>query len=275
MTSRHGAQPPEASKLVVIGVLLALAALIFSFFAQPLAFLFLVASLIIGIVVLVRARSGRGGRSPAIAMIAVSILAFIIAVATSPATPQPAPVAAPASVPPPIDPNLLPADVVVANVQSPDNLITTAGRRLHVTMMQGHPAADACQTGTNAATATRLVQNQQVHVSAPDPVHLDVASAVPPGFQPVVLTLPDGTDYAQTWAQNAAENWQSECVTTEPAPTSEAAAPTTTTSSDIDVDRPYVPAPDTHVNTRVHTGHSGHPCLPGERDGDHDGYCGE
>jgi micrococcal nuclease len=27
--------------------------------------------------------------------------------------------------------------------------------------------------------------------------------------------------------------------------------------------------------TRAHTGHNGHPCMPGERDGDHDGYCGE
>jgi hypothetical protein len=274
MTSRHGTPPPEASKLVVIGVLLAVAALIFSFFAQPLAFLFLVASVIIGIVVLVRARGGRGNKPPAVCMIAVSVLAFIIAVATSPTAPQPVPVAAPAPAPSPVtDPNVLPADVVVASVQSPDNLVTTAGRRLHVTMMQGHPAADACQTGTNAATATRLVQNQQVHIAAPDATRSDAPTAVPPGFQPVVLTLPDGTDYAQTWAQTAAENWQSECVTTEPTPTSEVPPPTTTTSkTDVDIDRPYVPAAP---KPRVHTGHSGHPCLPGERDGDHDGYCGE
>ena len=117
--------------------------MIFSFFAQPLAFLFLVVALVVGIVVLVRARSGRGGRNPAISIIAISIIAFIIAVATSPATPQPAPVAAPVVAPPaPVDPNVLPSDVVVASVQSPDNLVTTAGRRLHVTMMQGHPAAE-------------------------------------------------------------------------------------------------------------------------------------
>jgi hypothetical protein len=47
---------------------------------------------------------------------------------------------------------------------------------------------------------------------------------------------------------------------------------TTRTQTDVDVDRPYVPAAP---KPRVHTGHSGHPCLPGERDGDHDGYCGE
>ncbi|MFC5060714.1 hypothetical protein [Actinomycetospora atypica] len=28
-------------------------------------------------------------------------------------------------------------------------------------------------------------------------------------------------------------------------------------------------------STRRRTGNSGHPCLPGERDGDGDGYCGE
>jgi hypothetical protein len=52
MTSRHSTPPPQASKLVVIGLLLALAALIFSFFAQPLAFLLLVVAVIIGIVVI-------------------------------------------------------------------------------------------------------------------------------------------------------------------------------------------------------------------------------
>jgi hypothetical protein len=274
MTSRHGAQPPAASKLATIAVFLAAAALVFGFFAQPLAVLLLLGALVCGIVVLIRVRRGGPGKGPAIGAIVLSILALVIVGATSPTAPQPAPVAAPVS--PVVDPNVLPADVVVAAVQSPDNLVTTAGRRLHVTMMQGHPAADACQTGTNAATATRLVQNQRVHVSAPDAAHTDTPSAVPPGYQPVVLTLPDGTDYSQTWAQSAAENWQSECLTAEPTPTSEAAAPTTTSSApdtdvDADVDRPYVPAP----RTKVHSGHSGHPCLPGERDGDHDGYCGE
>jgi hypothetical protein len=33
-------------------------------------------------------------------------------------------------------------------------------------------------------------------------------------------------------------------------------------------------APAPRVEKR-HTGHSGHPCMSGERDGDHDGYCGE
>jgi hypothetical protein len=34
------------------------------------------------------------------------------------------------------------------------------------------------------------------------------------------------------------------------------------------------PAPEPRAQTR-HTGHTGHPCVSGERDGDHDGYCGE
>ena len=34
--------------------------------------------------------------------------------------------------------------------------------------------------------------------------------------------------------------------------------------------------PDPPAQHRTaHTGHTGHPCLAGERDGDHDGYCGE
>jgi hypothetical protein len=32
---------------------------------------------------------------------------------------------------------------------------------------------------------------------------------------------------------------------------------------------------DSSGSTRRRTGNSGHPCLPGERDGDNDGYCGE
>lgn len=33
--------------------------------------------------------------------------------------------------------------------------------------------------------------------------------------------------------------------------------------------------PAEHRSHSGHTGHTGHPCLAGERDGDHDGYCGE
>jgi hypothetical protein len=163
MTSRHGTPPPQASKLASIGVFLAVAALIFSFWARPLAVLLLLAAIALGVVALVRSRGGHPGRGPAFGAIVVSLVAFIIVAATSPATPQPVPVAAPASAP------------------------------------------------------------------------------------------------------------------AQPTPTSEVAAPTTTAQqeTDVDVDRPYIPAPDTHVNTKVHTGYSGHPCLPGERDGDHDGYCGE
>lgn len=41
----------------------------------------------------------------------------------------------------------------------------------------------------------------------------------------------------------------------------------------------YVPVPDPPADddsgTRPRSGNSGHPCRPGERDGDNDGYCGE
>ncbi len=39
--------------------------------------------------------------------------------------------------------------------------------------------------------------------------------------------------------------------------------------------RPYVPAPDPGDRDSRRSGDSGHPCLPDERDGDGDGYCGE
>lgn len=43
--------------------------------------------------------------------------------------------------------------------------------------------------------------------------------------------------------------------------------------------RPTVQAPaddeGDSAGSRNRSGNSGHPCLPGERDGDGDGYCGE
>ncbi|MEJ2886401.1 thermonuclease family protein [Actinomycetospora aeridis] len=72
-------------------------------------------------------------------------------------------------------------------------------------------------------------------------------------------------------------------------------APTTTrrtATPDADVDRPRTVSPRTATRRteadssgsssssdggarRPRSGNSGHPCLPGERDGDRDGYCGE
>ena len=56
-------------------------------------------------------------------------------------------------------------------------------------------------------------------------------------------------------------------TTTSETPTSTAAP--TTTYEDLDTPDPYIP------NPKRRSGQSGHPCLPGERDGDGDGYCGE
>ncbi len=66
------------------------------------------------------------------------------------------------------------------------------------------------------------------------------------------------------------------------------AATSTTTATpdpDPDLDRPSTPRADLprttarsrsdSGGTRPRSGNSGHPCLPGERDGDNDGYCGE
>ncbi len=52
--------------------------------------------------------------------------------------------------------------------------------------------------------------------------------------------------------------------------------------SDYDQPEPYIPAPQAPAEddnsgggNRPRSRNSGHPCLPGERDGDGDGYCGE
>lgn len=73
-----------------------------------------------------------------------------------------------------------------------------------------------------------------------------------------------------------------------PAPTTTtentSATPTTTTARDNgnnEVDRPYVPRPprrdsgDSNGSSGGSGGGDGHPCGPGERDGDGDGLCGE
>jgi hypothetical protein len=60
--------------------------------------------------------------------------------------------------------------------------------------------------------------------------------------------------------------------------------PPTAVSPPLRVSEPVVNLPDPPDVTyaapapkaeKRHTGHSGHPCMSGERDGDHDGYCGE
>lgn len=61
-------------------------------------------------------------------------------------------------------------------------------------------------------------------------------------------------------------------TTTTPAPTTTTEAPVyadTDPDAYVDADAPSYDAP------KRRTGNSGHPCLPGERDGDGDGYCGE
>jgi hypothetical protein len=65
-------------------------------------------------------------------------------------------------------------------------------------------------------------------------------------------------------------------------PTTTTRAPATATPSPQPQPRPAPrpapkpqPDPDPDPSTERRTGNTGHPCLPGERDGDNDGYCGE
>lgn len=272
MTSRHTQPSPSGDKLATIAVVVAVGAVLIGFFAPSLAIFLALVALVLAILLLVRSSRGPRRRGVATGTVVAAFLAFVVAGANMPA-PEVDPVAAP----PVADPNALPATVLVASAQSPDNLVTNAGRRLHVTMMQGYAAADACGTGSDRATANELVAGKTVRIAAPDALRLDDPSAVPPGFQSVVLTLPDGRDYAQAWTTAAPRNSGASCTTTSPTTTTETTttepAPTTTVEEDVDVDvdRPYVPAP----GTKARSGQSGHPCLAGERDGDGDGFCGE
>lgn len=273
--TRH-AQPQqqqETSGLAATAVLGGLLALILSFFAHSFAVFLALVVIVLAVIALVRARGGRPGKREAIVGLVMAVLALFIGSLMSAEGQEGFQQAVQTA--PPVDPNALPASVTIATVQSPDNLVTTAGRRLHVTMMQGQESSDPCRTGTDTAAASKLVTGQQVSIAAPDAAHTDTPTAVPAGFQPVVMTLADGRDYAETWRMSA-ESYVATCLAAAET-TTEEPAPTTTTEAtsepdvDVDVDRPYVPAP----RTKARSGHSGHPCLPGERDGDGDGYCGE
>lgn len=64
------------------------------------------------------------------------------------------------------------------------------------------------------------------------------------------------------------------------APVTSSAPPPAVDDSDDDTGYVPVPAPrrdssGSGSGTKPRTGNSGHPCLPGERDGDGDGYCKE
>lgn len=83
-----------------------------------------------------------------------------------------------------------------------------------------------------------------------------------------------GTAQSNAYSACSAPAYSTPTTTTTP-------APTTTTEPPVYVDAD--PDPDVYVDAdspsydtpKRRTGNSGHPCLPGERDGDDDGYCGE
>ncbi|MCD2187887.1 hypothetical protein [Actinomycetospora soli] len=290
--TRHATTEPQqdvslSASLALLGGLLAV---ILSFFAPSFAIVVALIVIVVGVIALIRARRGRPGRGPAIAGIILAVIALLIGAATSPdaeAGFQEA-VSAP-------DPNALPATVVIADVRSPEHLVTTEGRQLHVTMMRGRAATDPCRAGSDLATARQLVIGQTVSVALPDATRTDAAAAVPPGFQPVVMTLANGFDYAQMWQSRAANAWSSACAPppapavgralVDPVPSRPRGDRDSSGSDSSDDDRVATRAPASREAavprtrepsaTRPRTGQSGHLCRPGERDGDKDGYCGE
>ncbi|GAA4705967.1 hypothetical protein GCM10023215_52550 [Pseudonocardia yuanmonensis] len=83
-----------------------------------------------------------------------------------------------------------------------------------------------------------------------------------------LVTTPTTTTRTWTTPPRTATNAPRWTTTTTPTPVAEYDDPDVYVDSD----------PDAYVDPdppKRRTGNSGHPCLPGERDGDNDGYCGE
>lgn len=82
-------------------------------------------------------------------------------------------------------------------------------------------------------------------------------SVTPPGHPPVTTPPPP---------KRTTQAPRPVPVTTRPAPATTQPPPP---AADPD------PDPDVNTSKKKRTGNTGHPCLPGERDGDDDGFCGE
>lgn len=236
------------------------------------------------------------------AFVVLGIIGAIVGPPTPVAATTPAPAAAPAPVAPPAPPAApaptpptavpvvaapiapaAPAEPVgdtetVTRVVDGDTFLVPSGK-VRVLVM------DSCESGTPGGTrataqANQLLAGQTVTLTA-EPGH-DHDSY---GRMLRYVTLADGRDYADTMleadhtavyagdndasAAKVADGYAHDpngrtCGTAEQPASS---APTRTT--------PSYDAPDLPGAPSRHTGHSGHPCGPGERDGDHDGYCGE
>lgn len=180
----------------------------------------------------------------------------------------------------------------VTRVVDGDTFDTPAGR-VRVLVM------DSCESGTAGgrqatAQAHELLEGQRVTLTTETGVDKDGRE----GRLLRYVTLSDGTDYAEAMlpadhsavhaghndaspervAQGRAHDPNGRTCGDDQPTTTRAVAPAADDDSDAsrpDRPAPRVSAPRTHAPTKARTGHSGHPCVGNERDGDGDGYCGE
>ncbi len=208
----------------------------------------------------------------------VSVPATPVAAATgAPVVPAPLPPLAPVAV-----------SVTVASVTDGDTFVTSDGRTVRVL------GIDSCEAGTYGGrlatdAAKSVLLGQPVTLTAEPGVDTDshqrqlryvqvrgqdFGKAMVPSMHTGVYEGRNDASPSYVAELRAVDNGRS-CA----APVTSSAPPPTVND---DNDRAFVPAPaprrDTNSGssaTKPRTGHSGHPCLPGERDGDGDGYCKE
>lgn len=184
--------------------------------------------------------------------------------------------------------------VTVTDVIDGDTFEVAGGDRVRVL------GIDSCESGTvEGATATARAR-EALTAAGDQPVSLTSEPGVDRDrygrllryvqmagvdFGTSMVMYPDTGVYQGT--NDADPDYISRLRDSDDGPRTCTEVPTTTSepapsSDDDDRERRYVPVPAPSYSgdedgggSRRHTGNTGHPCLPGERDGDKDGYCGE
>lgn len=185
------------------------------------------------------------------------------------------------------------APLTVTSAETFADLTLSDGRHVHNTSVDFIASSVIPYSGASASTQSAMNCEVQVldryatdnlvgrPVSDVEPTSGTYSSVTPmAGYTPADVRFVNGssTNYdVSSILSQVRSNAQTQCYTsaysepetTTPSPTTTSEAPANDNDTHV-----YVDAPDVHA-PKHHTGHSGHPCLPGERDGDGDGYCGE
>ncbi|MBE7163649.1 MAG: hypothetical protein INR72_20610 [Williamsia herbipolensis] len=182
--------------------------------------------------------------------------------------------------------------VTVTDVVDGDTFEIAGGERVRVL------GIDSCESGTvEGATATARARealtatgDQPISLTSEPGVDRDrngrllrYVQTAGVDFGTFMVMYPDTEVYQGN--NDASPSYVSTLRANDDGPRTCTAPPTTSadpppSGDDDDRDRRSVPEPsysgdEDGGGLRRHTGSTGHPCLPGERDGDKDGYCGE